>query len=409
MSTAMTLPQASQWESREMIETIKQTVCKGATDAQLKMFIEVCKATGLNPFLKEIWFVPAVGVMAGRDGYLRVANEHPQFDGMSTTVERDEKGIPLKATCSVWRKDRGHPITCEAWYSEYRKNSNVWQTYPSAMISKIAEVLALKRSFAINGIVTEEEIGEQKLAAQDAQQDVAQRKIQQLRAAPAKGSLEATQEAVGPRPKLPPCNNPECPVGCPDSHAMPFGETSPATIIELADSLDAPPEPVVGTEPEWRKQAALGYEQRESAKQQEAVQALKGDGKPKETRKRGAISFAALKSWGEIKKEILALTGTTDLYYEALKAGGYHHADEIKTLDDAAKIWKALKAITAELSPKKQDSALLLELETQTQRIGQNAMDYALQAHGLKSIRDVLALDGEPFQAFMQEVREIVV
>jgi len=358
----------SQWESREMIETIKQTVCKGATDAQLKMFIEVCKATGLNPFLKEIWFVPAVGVMAGRDGYLRVANEHPQFDGMSTTVERDEKGIPLKATCSVWRKDRGHPITCEAWYSEYRKNSNVWQTYPSAMISKVAEVLALKRSFAINGIVTEEEIGEQKLMAQDAQQDVAQHKIKELSAPKA--------EFNNPLQVLPPA-------------------TPAATIIELANQLDGPDDP--------------GYEERAAKRRDEAAQALKGDGKPKETRKRGAISFAALKQWGEIKKEILTLTGTTDLYYEALKAGGYHHADEIKTLDDAAKIWKALKAITAELAPKKQDKALLLELETQTQRIGQNAMDYALQAHGLKSISDVLKLDGEPFQAFMQEIREIVV
>ena len=167
----------------DMVETVKQTVCRGATDAQLKIFIEVCKATGLNPFLKEIWFVPNVGVMAGRDGYLRIANDHPMFDGMSTTVERDSDGIPIKATCSVWRKDRAHPITCEAFYNEYKKNSQVWTTYKSAMISKVAEVLALKRSFSINGIVTEEEIGEQKLQAQDAQQDVAQRKIKELSAA----------------------------------------------------------------------------------------------------------------------------------------------------------------------------------------------------------------------------------
>jgi phage host-nuclease inhibitor protein Gam len=97
--------------------------------------------------------------MAARDGYLRVANENPQFDGMKTVVERDAKGIPIKATCSVWRKDRSHPIECEAYYSEYKKGGNVWSTYPSAMISKVAEVLALKRSFSINGVVTEEEIG----------------------------------------------------------------------------------------------------------------------------------------------------------------------------------------------------------------------------------------------------------
>jgi phage recombination protein Bet len=163
MSTAIatTANDVDKWADQEMINTLKDTVCKGATNAQFRMFAEVCKATGLSPWLKEIWFVPGVGVMAGRDGYLRVANEHPMFDGMDTKVERDAQSKPVKATCSVYRKDRSHPITCEAYYNEYKKAGNVWQTYPSAMISKVAEVLALKRSFSINGVVTEEEIGEQ--------------------------------------------------------------------------------------------------------------------------------------------------------------------------------------------------------------------------------------------------------
>ena len=149
------------YNDETMLNTLRETVCKGATIPQFRMFIEVCKGTGLNPFLKEIWFVPGVGVMAGRDGYLRVANESPQFDGMETRVERDAKNVPIKATCSVWRKDRSHPITCEAYYNEYKRSGGVWDKYPSAMISKVAEVLALKRSFSINGVVTEEEIGEQ--------------------------------------------------------------------------------------------------------------------------------------------------------------------------------------------------------------------------------------------------------
>lgn len=149
----------SRLDEQEMIQTLKQTVCKGATDAQFHMFVEICKATGLNPLLKEIWFVPGVGIIAARDGYLRVANEHPQFDGMSTHVDRDEKNVPIKATCTVWRKDRNHPTICEAYFSEYRKSSGTWNTYPSAMISKVAEVLALKRSFSINGVVSEEEMG----------------------------------------------------------------------------------------------------------------------------------------------------------------------------------------------------------------------------------------------------------
>lgn len=191
MSTVMTQAAGAaidRYADPGMIQTLKDTVAKGSTDSQFRMFIEVCRATGLNPFLKEIWFVPSVGVMAGRDGYLRVANDHPMFDGMETVVERNEQNIPIKATCSVWRKDRAHPIKCEAYYSEYKKAGQVWNTYPSAMISKVAEVLALKRSFSINGVVTEEEIGAQ---AEDTKtrvekiadaQAVATRKIAELTA-----------------------------------------------------------------------------------------------------------------------------------------------------------------------------------------------------------------------------------
>lgn len=181
--------QGDKYDQREMIDTIKQTVAKGATDAQLKMFIEICRTTGLNPFLKEIWYVAEKGIiMAGRDGYLRVANEHPMFDGIESRVERDANDKPVKAICSVWRKDRSHPTTCEAYLSEYKKSSPVWTQYPSAMLMKVAEVLALKRSFSINGVVSEEEIGHDGAGTREAAQEVAKRKI----AAGSPASAEST-------------------------------------------------------------------------------------------------------------------------------------------------------------------------------------------------------------------------
>lgn len=173
----MTPTVVSRFEQDNVIQTIKDTVCRGATDAQLRMFLEVCKRTGLDPFLKEIWYVAEKGIiMAARDGYLRVANENPNFDGIETRVERDNKNIPIKSVCTVWRKDRSHPVICEAYYNEYVKQSPVWKQYPSAMISKVAEVLALKRSFAINGVVSEEEVGEHQGSA-EAARTIAEAKI----------------------------------------------------------------------------------------------------------------------------------------------------------------------------------------------------------------------------------------
>lgn len=182
-------PMRDRYDDPGLVAVIKQTVAKGASDAQLRMFLEVCRRTGLDPFLKEIWYVAEKGlIMAARDGYLRVANESPQFDGLETRVERDEKRVPIKAVCTVWRKDRSHPVICEAYYSEYKKASPVWTQYPSAMISKVAEVLALKRSFAINGVVTEEEVGHDGAGSREAAQSVAAEKIRVMR--------EAAGEAV---------------------------------------------------------------------------------------------------------------------------------------------------------------------------------------------------------------------
>lgn len=279
MSTELsTIPAAlaQRFDEPEMIRTLQETVCKGATNSQFRMFVEICKATGLNPFLKEIWFVPGVGVIAGRDGYLRVANEHPQFDGMETLVERDEAGIPIKATCKVWRKDRAHPITCEAYYNEYRKSSAVWTTYKSAMISKVAEVLALKRSFSINGVVTEEEIGEQRAnerGSKEAAQEVAKRKIAEMKV--------RIDEPLG---------------------------------VSESDIIDEPSE--------------LAQHLADSIAQ---VQESRASKKPDK--------FAALKNFRELKEKIIAETGSDQVYYVGLEAAGYRKSNEIPA-DDLRRSYK---------------------------------------------------------------------
>jgi phage recombination protein Bet len=197
--------EVSRYDNAEIIATIKQTVAKGASDAQLRMFLEVCKCTGLDPFLKEIWYVAEKGIiMAGRDGYLRVANENPMFDGIETRVERNEStNTPIKAVCTVWRKDRTHPTICEAYFNEYKGSGPVWSKYPSAMIAKVAEVLALKRSFSINGVVSEEEMGaDDKRGTREAAQAVAQAKIANGGTLPEPIEAEFVEPEPDPDPEM---------------------------------------------------------------------------------------------------------------------------------------------------------------------------------------------------------------
>ena len=168
---------------QEQITTIKNTICATATQSEFEMFLEVCKGTGLNPFLNEIWFikiewmkwdealkkkVPAAktNIFAGRDGYLKIANNHPQYDGMECDVKYDETTkAPISATATVYRKDRSHPATFTARFVEYMKaDSKFWKDNPSAAIQKVAEAGALKRAFAISGLLTLEEFGVNNIA-----------------------------------------------------------------------------------------------------------------------------------------------------------------------------------------------------------------------------------------------------
>ena len=41
----------------EMVETLQNTVAKNSTKSELIMFLSIANKYGLDPFLKEIWFI----------------------------------------------------------------------------------------------------------------------------------------------------------------------------------------------------------------------------------------------------------------------------------------------------------------------------------------------------------------
>lgn len=202
--------------NREAIDTIKATVAKGATDAELEMFLHLANRYGLDPFAKEIWCtkylkdgqnpatVPAT-IIVSRDGYLKAAQMDGDFDGIASGVVKAgddfafdpaagsvkhrfgvQRGEILGAWAVVHHKRR-RPVACFAEFGEYRGRSPIWQNYPSAMIQKVAEVQALKRQFGLSGLVSKEEIDHQVDDAPDVQRPAPT--VQQI-AAPAPDVLE---------------------------------------------------------------------------------------------------------------------------------------------------------------------------------------------------------------------------
>lgn len=165
--------------SDNQINTIRNTVAKGANDDQLAMFLHLCNTYGLDPFLKEIFYSSELEtIMTSRDGYLKIAQRDSNFKGMKSGVvhENDvfemdivnntvkhtfgakDRGAIVGAWAAVYHASR-EPVLYYAPLSEYDKGKNTWSKYKSAMIQKCAESPALKRQFGISGLVTQEEMG----------------------------------------------------------------------------------------------------------------------------------------------------------------------------------------------------------------------------------------------------------
>jgi phage recombination protein Bet len=146
----------------EMLNTLRNTVAPGLTDPEFVLFAEMCRATGLNPATKEIWAIKAGGrlqLMTGINGFLKIANSHPQFDGMEVTFEWEDKQL-VSATAKVYRKDRRFPSIATAYMAEYGKKTPIWATMPSIMLSKCAKSLAIREAFIneLGGLYTQEEM-----------------------------------------------------------------------------------------------------------------------------------------------------------------------------------------------------------------------------------------------------------
>ena len=168
------------WKDDAMVKTMRETVAKGATDEEFKLFCAIAQSTGLNPFLKQIWFikpnaytnnkgvrvVPPAQIMTGIDGYRAIANTHPAYDGTIIKTARDSAGKIISCYVEVHRKDRKLPGTAEVFFREYYKpgfngKESIWDKNGSVMIEKVGESLAFRRAFPleVGSLRTFEEMG----------------------------------------------------------------------------------------------------------------------------------------------------------------------------------------------------------------------------------------------------------
>jgi len=184
--------------TKEEKDILRKTAASNANEDEFKVFLHVAETYGLDPFLNEVFFwkdkKDRMTVMCSRDGYLKIANRNKDFEGLVSDVVRandefkrtttgiehkygSERGSILGAYALVYRKDREYPVYVFAPFEEYNGYNSVWNRYPSAMILKVAESMALKRAFSVSGLVSQEEMDVQRLEDKEEKRKSGQDKV----------------------------------------------------------------------------------------------------------------------------------------------------------------------------------------------------------------------------------------
>jgi phage recombination protein Bet len=176
-------------EPEKLLGTLKATCFRGdVSNEQLMALLVVADQFNLNPFTKEIYafpdkrngIIPVVGV----DGWSRIINEHPQFDGMDfKDGPSDEKGLPEWIECTMYRKDRSHSVTAREYMVECYREPFVkdgkpidgpWQSHPRRFLRHKSLIQCARIAFGFTGIYDPDE-GERIVAATANQADLGPR------------------------------------------------------------------------------------------------------------------------------------------------------------------------------------------------------------------------------------------
>lgn len=156
--------------SNEKIDLLKNTVCRGASNDEFQLFLHVCKKTGLDPFMKQIYSIPRGGqrtIQTSIDGLRLIAERTNRYSpGKECSFVYGEKGEMISATSHIKKMTADgtwHEVSATAYFDEYNQpNSTFWKKMKHVMLAKCAEAIALRKAFPaeMSGVYSDDEMSQ---------------------------------------------------------------------------------------------------------------------------------------------------------------------------------------------------------------------------------------------------------
>lgn len=169
MSNALSIIAASNGVTQEEVaEVLRGMIISGkgqhgaqATNAEMTVVSSIFAKYDLNPFIREGHAFVSGGklqVMIGLDGWLKIANRHPEFDGYEQFDNFDDKGDLVSVTTKIYVKNRRFPTPHTEYMKEaFVSTSPAWKKFPFRMLAGKSLGQCVRKAFGVSEVLDDDE------------------------------------------------------------------------------------------------------------------------------------------------------------------------------------------------------------------------------------------------------------
>lgn len=169
MSNALSVIAASNGVTQEEVaEVLRGMIISGkgqhgaqATNAEMTVVSSIFAKYDLNPFIREGHAFVSGGklqVMIGLDGWLKIANRHPEFDGYEQFDNFDDKGDLVSVTTKIYVKNRRFPTPHTEYMKEaFASTSPAWKKFPFRMLAGKSLGQCVRKAFGVSEVLDDDE------------------------------------------------------------------------------------------------------------------------------------------------------------------------------------------------------------------------------------------------------------